>query len=306
MSVLMSPIDGGLVRILKNCWYMLGWTSELDCAPQFTRMVAEEAMIADKVASGALVVRGDGGRQIVVVARHRIIWIWPGDATKADPSRIPDFSSFDNAKENAFFSGYLHTRANYELMTDNILDLSHADFLHPSSLGGIFNHQPSLQRVEDNLILTWENTTVPAIPNYNRLMPEPGKPAHSKITVTWYPASAMKLRSQAAPANEPLEEWFDIDSCHIMTPQDEFHTHYFYARTRNYKEDDPEFNSAQAQVFAQAFSTEDKPVIEAQQRAMGTAEFWSLKPVLLPIDIGGVQARRTLARLIQEEAAAIT
>lgn len=294
------------MKILKNCWYMLGWTSELDDAPQFTRMVAEEAMIAGKTASGTLIVRGAGGRQIVAVAKHCIIWIWPGDAAKADSSRIPDFSSFDHTQEHAFFSGYLHTRANYELMTDNILDLSHADFLHPSSLGGIFNQQPSLKRDGDHLILTWENTTVPAIPNYNRLMPEPGKPAHSKITVTWYPASVMKLRSQAAPANEPLEKWFDIDSCHIMTPQDEFNTHYFYARTRNYKEDDPEFNAAQARIFAQAFSTEDKPVIEAQQRTMGKAEFWSLKPVLLPIDIGGIQARRTLARLIVEEAAVNT
>ena len=42
-------------------------------------------------------------------------------------------------------------------------------------------------------------------------------------------------------------------------------------------------------------------MLEAQQRAMGDAEFWSLKPVLLSGDAPAVRARRVLDKLIAAE-----
>ena len=53
------------------------------------------------------------------------------------------------------------------------------------------------------------------------------------------------------------------------------------------------------------FHAEDKPMIEAQARAMGDAEFWSLKPVLLAGDAAAVRARRLLARMIEAETASL-
>jgi vanillate O-demethylase monooxygenase subunit len=38
---------------------------------------------------------------------------------------------------------------------------------------------------------------------------------------------------------------------------------------------------------------------------MGTAEFWSLKPVLLPGDAGAVRVRRKLKALIEAEGSTI-
>ena len=42
-------------------------------------------------------------------------------------------------------------------------------------------------------------------------------------------------------------------------------------------------------------------MLEAQQRRIGTADFMSLGPVLLPIDAAAVQVRRALAGLIEAE-----
>ncbi|MNY74428.1 hypothetical protein D3C86_2134610 [compost metagenome] len=44
-------------------------------------------------------------------------------------------------------------------------------------------------------------------------------------------------------------------------------------------------------------------MLEAQQISMGEADFWSLKPVLLPGDAAAVRARRALDKLILEETA---
>ena len=42
-------------------------------------------------------------------------------------------------------------------------------------------------------------------------------------------------------------------------------------------------------------------MLEAQQRRIGDAEFWSLKPVLLAGDAGSVRVRRKLQQLVAEE-----
>jgi hypothetical protein len=42
-------------------------------------------------------------------------------------------------------------------------------------------------------------------------------------------------------------------------------------------------------------------MLEAQQKEIGSNDFWSLKPVLLQSDAGAVRARRTLDQLIRRE-----
>ena len=49
------------------------------------------------------------------------------------------------------------------------------------------------------------------------------------------------------------------------------------------------------------FATEDKPMIEAQQKMLGNNDLMHLNPVLLPTDKAAVLMRRHLADLIQKE-----
>jgi vanillate O-demethylase monooxygenase subunit len=87
---------------------------------------------------------------------------------------------------------------------------------------------------------------------------------------------------------------------HLGTPERAGRTHYWFWATRDFA------ISAEANAFIRPmveniFRSEDKPMLEAQQSRMGDAEFWSLKPVLLPPDAGAVRARRKLAALIEAE-----
>ena len=50
-----------------------------------------------------------------------------------------------------------------------------------------------------------------------------------------------------------------------------------------------------------ALSQQDKPMLEAQFRNMGGAEFWSMKPVLLPSDAAAVRVRRKAPKLMEIE-----
>src|SRR5690606_41831223 len=62
-------------------------------------------------------------------------------------------------------------------------------------------------------------------------------------------------------------------------------------------EDDAKFRK----MRRHAFEAQDKPIIDAQQQAIGDADFWDLEPVLLTVDAGPVRMRRTLERMVGEE-----
>ena len=95
-------------------------------------------------------------RSFPVVERHTIVWVWLGDAERADPALIPDLSYIDETPPQARISGYMPTAANYQLISDNILDLSHADFLHPDTLGGINSTAKTSNRQEgDTVVVDW-------------------------------------------------------------------------------------------------------------------------------------------------------
>jgi vanillate O-demethylase monooxygenase subunit len=50
-----------------------------------------------------------------------------------------------------------------------------------------------------------------------------------------------------------------------------------------------------------AFEEQDKPMLDAQQAALGEANFWDMKPVLLTVDAGPVRMRRALERMLAAE-----
>src|SRR6266508_3891929 len=66
--------------------------------------------------------------------KNHWIWIWLGDAAKADPALIEDFHWLDDPGWG-FGGSYLHVEANYQLLVENLLDTTHLPFLHPTSLG---------------------------------------------------------------------------------------------------------------------------------------------------------------------------
>jgi vanillate O-demethylase monooxygenase subunit len=45
-------------------------------------------------------------------------------------------------------------------------------------------------------------------------------------------------------------------------------------------------------------------MVEAQQRAIGSEGFWTLKPVLLDVDAPAVRARRVLEQMLAAESTA--
>lgn len=238
-----------------------------------------------------------------MVERHHGLWIWMGDRDDADPALIPDLWFVDAATEHSWSKGYMHTAAGHKLLEDNILDLSHADYLHPDTLGGgaLTRTKARIDEQSQTIFVEWLATNERPMPVFAQLMPDPEALADIWTSVQWHPNGVMILRAGATPTGMPRESGLDSWNAHVMTPETATTTHYFYCNCRQYLTDDAVFNAAIAASLRAAFETEDKPMIEAQQRRLGDRELFDLKPALLPIDAASTRVRRIFDRLLAAE-----
>ena len=63
------------------------------------------------------------------------MWIWMGEAEKADPSLILEFNYLSDPAWRGK-PDYMHYDANYLLIVDNLSDFAHLAFVHTKTLGG--------------------------------------------------------------------------------------------------------------------------------------------------------------------------
>lgn len=236
---------------------------------------------------------------------HRAIWIWMGDRDQADPADIPDMSYLADAPETAFSCGNIVAKGNYEIFVDNIMDLSHTDYLHPTTLGGagITDTKPTIVEADDYIDVTWFAPNTRPSPLLVQLFPDLPAATDFWQRVRWFAPGVMRLTAATVAAGAPEDQALANRNAHILTPETATSSHYFYAATRNYGVEDADLNRRIATAREHIFGTEDKPMIELVQMRMGDADFWSLKPLLLPIDSAAVRVRRRLGKLIDTEQA---
>jgi vanillate O-demethylase monooxygenase subunit len=73
-------------------------------------------------------------RAYPVIERNKLVWVWMGSPDLADASLVPDLAALDQDGRKISF-GSLDYKANYALIADNLLDLSHIGFLHENTAG---------------------------------------------------------------------------------------------------------------------------------------------------------------------------
>lgn len=246
-----------------------------------------------------------GVKAYPVKEQDRLLWIWMGDPARADASLIPDCSAVAAAPEHAAFRGYLPTACDTLLLVDNILDLSHVDYLHPTTLGSgaVSRVKATVEDLTERSVkISWISSGDIAPPAFDMHLRQQRQPTDQWTEVTWTAPSNMLLSVGATLQGKPRADGVATLNLHLGTPERPGHTHYWYWATRDFAIS-PEANAAIRPMIEHVFRHEDKPMLEAQQQRMGGQDFWSLKPVLLSPDAGAVRARRKLAALIEAEAA---
>lgn len=252
-----------------------------------------------KVPGQALPPRGARVRSYPLVERHRFVWIWMGDPARADPSLIPDFHTND-APGWAAASARMPVKANYLLLVENLLDLSHVGFVHKGTIGSDDSGaELKLEHGQGFVRLTRSSQDIET-PPHNRKQGFGPRSDQTKI-MTFLPAGHITIdittTERAAVGMPHRMHIFLINS---ITPETEGSSHYFWTSTRDFAVDDANVTEFFQRETARAFN-EDIAILEAQQSCI---ELDPTAPTVnVPGDAGGVTARRLVQHLIETETA---
>ncbi|NWK97468.1 LysR family transcriptional regulator [Sphingobium lactosutens] len=237
--------------------------------------------------------------------RHGMIWIWMGLATDADANLIPDWWYYDHPDWRAD-TQYMHVKGNYLLVVDNLLDLSHINFVHEGILG-----DPELadrttsktERTDRGLVDRWFVPDAPMVAGWAETIRDPWAQGNVDfwIDMHWEPASNLMLDVGVMPVGGKREQGLQLLSMDAITPETATTTHYFYGTSLSFHNGDTTaidfWRKAQTFAFEQ-----DRRIIEAVQSNMGSDwDILTMTPVINKGDRAALQARRIMRKLILEE-----
>ena len=242
-------------------------------------------------------------RRYPTVEKNRWMWIWMGDAERADPDLIPDIYWHDSP-DWAAVGDRFHVKCHYQSLIDIQLDNTHSSFVHPDSLGnaGSLRHSPKVER--DGELLH----------NGRRMRDSDPPPLFAKATsvkdsgdvwVTWTyrpRAGLITFDTGVAPSGSGVFEGdrsqaFNVFNTHGITPETETTCHHFWVSSRDFAIDDPEVTDTMSSI--REVFLEDVEMVEAQQRSIDA------HPGAPSIDVGAdqptIQARKLVQRLMAAE-----
>ena len=243
-----------------------------------------------------------------VAERYRWLWIWMGDPALADPATITDFHWLDDADWGAKAS-YLHVKSNWQLVVDNLLDLTHLAFVHESTIGNaaLAEHATvKVTRAPNNVVVTRWIIDQPAPPTFVKVGGFTGNVDRWQI-IDFVPPAFLRLDVGATPTGTGAPQGTRVGgitmrNLNAITPETEKTSHYFWGQAHDF---DVRNAALTEKIFEQIQTAfyEDVAVFSAQQRNL------DINPNPPQIDInadtGVIQARRILDRLHGEEQAAL-
>jgi vanillate O-demethylase monooxygenase subunit len=236
--------------------------------------------------------------------RDQILWVWIGSTPDSQPTDEPPPYRFHVDPGYKFGGGVFYYGAPYQLIHDNLLDLSHVGYVHAKTIGG----NPKMH-MSAPISVTQDGTVVSVIrrmpdceppPTYSAAWPFPGRidrwqevEFHVSHMLIW--TGAMDVGS--GNFDDLDRDGFHMHGFHGVTPETDTSTHYFWSIATNPHPDRPDGVKLVVDQTEATFA-EDKIVIEAQwdnQRSMPPR-----KQLDIHVDAGPNRARRVVEELVRE------
>ena len=249
-------------------------------------------------------------RSFPVQERYDFVWIWPGDADKADPALIPHMQWHDNPAW-AYGGGSYHVKADYRLMVDNLMDLTHETYVHATSIGQQeIDETPCKTTTEGDTVVTsrfMENIQAPpfwkAALRANHLADD--VPVDRWQICRFSPPSHIMIEVGVAHAghggvNAPNEHKVYGVVVDFITPETDTSMWYFWGMARKFNPLDKALTAQIREGQGKIFS-EDLEMLERQQ--LNQSAYPERKMLSLNIDAGGVQSRKIIDHVIAAEQA---
>ena len=230
-----------------------------------------------------------------------LIWIWFGSEGNEEPTCEPPAYDVHTDSRYYYDGDVYHYSAPYQLIHDNLLDLSHLGYVHLRTIGGDAGvHMNAEMKVDAEgdsvkVVRKMPNSTPP--PTYSAAYPFKGKVDRWQ-EIVFHP-SHLEIWTGAVDANtesldDPNRGGFHLQGFHGVTPETEETSFYIWTQASNPTTNPIENMKLVIEQTALTFD-EDKEVIEAQYANM---KRFPDKPMIdIHVDVGANRARRVIERL---------
>jgi phenylpropionate dioxygenase-like ring-hydroxylating dioxygenase large terminal subunit len=276
----------------------------LQCAYHGTVVAADGS--CTKIPGQSSIPRNSATRAYPALDRYGLIWVWMGAPDLADANLVPDLRWLSHP-EWVSSTFYMHFEADYRLVTDNLLDLSHETYIHQSTIGNreeesIADFRVTLAHEADRRIFCRrEMSNIEPPPMWSATCPMADR--IDRLQIASYVAPGINMTEAGYRiAGETTEYNVFLRVMHLLTPETEHSTHYFSASSRNYALRDAALTSAITDGTIRTFK-EDKYILELQQRALFECPDQHVPKMSIVLDAGPIQGRRLLTAAIAREQA---
>lgn len=247
-------------------------------------------------------------RSFPVIERYGFIWVWPGDPALASAEALPHFD-WAESDQWAYGGGLYHVAADYRLMIDNLMDLTHETYVHSSSIGQKeIDESPVATKVVGQEVITSRfMEDIQAPPFWRMALRSNGLPEDAQVD-RWQichftpPSHIMIEVGVALAGHGGHQASHDKKAASVVvdfiTPETATSHWYFWGMARNFQVHDQVLTASIREGQGTIF-TEDMQMLESQQRNLLANPDRDL--LKLNIDAGGVQSRRMIERTIANE-----
>jgi len=249
-------------------------------------------------------------RSYPVVEKDQLVWVWMGEAAKADPSAIVDFPYHNDKATWPNKHDVYPIKGNYTLMVDNLMDLTHLGYLHAKTVGGNpaahVDAEMKTVRTPRGLKFTrWMKNSVPP-PSYVRAAGFTGRVDRCQELEFVAPSTVLQWTGAADAGTGAYEGkrdgGFQFRLFHGLTPETDTSCLYFWSVANGYRQNEPEAIEQLYREIAPTF-VEDKTMVEAQQTRLDA--FGETGLVDIASDANRMHMRRMVERLIADEQPAL-
>ncbi|MEO7404078.1 MAG: aromatic ring-hydroxylating dioxygenase subunit alpha [Burkholderiales bacterium] len=238
-------------------------------------------------------------RSFPVVERWGWVFVWMGAPERAAAGALPDFR-WNTEPGGVGRDALLPVRASHALLRDNLLDLTHAKFVHQRTLGteAVTEFPIEATQKGDVVCVRRDMLDIEPSPFFRRVGEFQGNVDHSQ-SIEFHPPCNVLIHVRVRPsrpgdATPPVE----VRVLNALAPETAHSTHYFWNLTRSFALADRSLTDLMYEQNASTFF-EDVTIVKAQQINLETAQDWS--PIGIPADRGIMLAARLMERLIAAE-----
>lgn len=241
-----------------------------------------------------------------VVEQDHLVWIWMGDPERADAAHITRHHFHDDPNWEWVKDRYL-VRSNYQLITDNLMDLTHVGYVHGRTIGGTPQAHSEAETVvkptdQGVRVERWMMDSVPP-PAYTAAVKFNTERVDRWMEIDFFAPAMVRIHTGAVDAGSGAREGrreggFAFMGLNLQTPETESTTHYFWSGANKRQPGAPDGRERLRASLVTTFG-EDKVICEAQQVSL------ERKPeplVMIASDGGMVRARRLVSAMLEAEA----